>query len=139
MITNIWLVVAVLAAGLRYTVSAGVQMTGRGEDTKDDGICFTFFMVWFHSVGHVCPDNLWSLQVPRRLQTSGSGPKFAFSHAQCSVKHSKLIFLFNYSNTNITFFKTTETATQWILTKLFVFFWQINKSCLCQASLKDTG
>lgn len=24
-------------------VSSGVQMMGRGEDTKDDGICFTFF------------------------------------------------------------------------------------------------
>lgn len=53
-------------AELRYMVSSGVQMMGRGEDTKGDGICFNSFMVGLHLVGYICPDNLWSPQVPHR-------------------------------------------------------------------------
>lgn len=46
------------------------------------------------------------------IQILESGPKFIFYHAQGWVEHFKLIFLFKYSNTNITFFKTTEAARE---------------------------
>lgn len=73
-------------AELRYMVSLGLQMMGREEDTEDDGICFSFFMVWLHSVGHICGASafLTGMQILR------IGPKFRFSHAQYWVKHFKL-------------------------------------------------
>lgn len=47
-------------------MSSGVQMMGRGDDTKRGGICFTSFVAGLPLVEHVCPDNLWSPQVPHR-------------------------------------------------------------------------